>query len=68
MIINPEECTECTSCYSGCPIGAIVESPEADPEYAKINAELAPTFKNNPAIPTRPANDPPRHATNKLVN
>jgi len=29
---------------------------------------LAPTFKNNPAIPTRPANDPPRHATNKLVN
>ena len=68
MIINPEECTECATCISACPIGAIVESVDIDPAYAKINAELAPTFKNNPAAPVRPANDPPRKPGNKLVN
>jgi Fe-S-cluster-containing hydrogenase component 2 len=48
MVINPEECTECGSCVSACPIGAIVDNVDADPAFAKINAELAPTFKNNP--------------------
>ena len=65
MVINPDECTECTSCYSACPIGAIVD---ADPVWGKINAELTPSFKDNPAAPVRPANDPPHKPTNKLVN
>ena len=68
MIIDPEECTECTSCYSACPIGAIVEGPDKDAEYGKVNAELAPSFKNNAAVPTRPANDAPKKPGNKLVN
>ena len=38
-----------------------------NPEWAKINAELAPTFKGNPKATPRPANDPPRRPTNKLV-
>jgi Fe-S-cluster-containing hydrogenase component 2 len=68
MIIDPEECTECTSCYSACPIGAIAEGADKDPAYAKINAELAPAFKNNAPLTPRPANDPPRRPENKLVN
>ena len=66
MVIDPNECTECTSCYSTCPIGAIVESAEKNPEYGKINAELAPAFKNNPAPVSRPSNDPPKRPENKL--
>jgi ferredoxin--NADP+ reductase len=68
MVINPEECTECGTCVSACPVGAIAENTDIDPAYAKINAELAPTFKNNPPATTRPANDPPRKPGNKLVN
>jgi NAD-dependent dihydropyrimidine dehydrogenase PreA subunit len=68
MVINPEECTECGSCVSACPIGAIVDNVDADPAFAKINAELAPTFKNNPPVTARPTNDPPRKPGNKLVN
>jgi ferredoxin len=68
MVIDPQECTECSSCFSACPIAAIVESPDQDPAYAKINAELAPSFKNNPPVPVRPANDPPKKSGNKLVN
>lgn len=69
MVIDPEECTECTSCYSACPIAAIAESADKDPAYAKINAELTPSFKNNPPVATRPANDPPKRPdVNKLVN
>jgi ferredoxin len=67
MVIDPAECTECTSCFSECPIGAIVESVEKNPEYAKINAELAPTFKNNPKVASRPSNDPPKRPENKLT-
>ncbi len=66
MVIDPNECTECTSCYSTCPIGAIVESAEKNPEYGKINAELAPAFKNNPPATERPSNDPPKHPEYKL--
>ncbi len=68
MVINPEECTECSSCYSACPIGAIVNSVDENPEYGKINAELAPAFAKNPAATARPSNDPPKHPEHKLVN
>jgi len=49
-------------------IGAIVASEEEDPEYAKINKDLTPAYKDNPAAPERPKNDPPRRPENKLVN
>ncbi len=67
MIIDPEVCIDCGVCLPECPIGAIVGSTDESPEWAKINAELAPSFKNNPKVPTRPANDPPRKPGNKLV-
>ena len=67
MIIDPEACTECTSCLDACPIGAIVASVEEAPEDAKLNAELSAAFGKNPPIQPRPENDPPRRADNKLV-
>ena len=35
--------------------------------WAKINAELTPSFKSNPKVTPRPPNDPPRKPANKLV-
>lgn len=67
MVIDPNECTDCTSCFTACPIGAIVEDAGKNPEYAKINAELAPAFKSNAPITARASNDPPKRSENKLV-
>ena len=67
MVIDPEICIDCGVCLPECPIGAIVGSTDDDQEYAKVNAELAPKFKDNPKVELRPANDPPRKSTNKLV-
>lgn len=65
MVIDPTVCIDCGACLPECPVEAIVDSTEQDPEYAKINAELAPSFKNNPKVPTRPADDPPRMPYNQ---
>ena len=67
MIIDPETCIDCGACIPACPIDAIVDAVDKDPAYAKVNAELTPTFKNNPKVPCRPAGDPPRKPTNKRV-
>ena len=67
MIIDPEICIDCGQCLPECPINAIVASVDEAPEYGKINAELTPTFKNNPKVTERSKTDPPRKATNKLV-
>ena len=65
MAIDPETCIDCGACLAECPIGAIIDSTDADPEWAKINAELAPQFKNNPPLQSRPANEPPRKPEHK---
>lgn len=67
MVIDPEVCIDCGQCLPECPINAIVASTDEDPAYAKINAELAPSFKSNPKVAERPKNDPPKKPTNKLV-
>ncbi|MBI4251062.1 MAG: ferredoxin family protein [Candidatus Tectomicrobia bacterium] len=66
LVIDPEECIDCGVCQPECPIDAILETEDEDPEWAKINADLAPSFKNNEAVDPRPANDPPRRPDNKL--
>lgn len=68
LVIDPAVCITCGACLPECPIGAIVESEDQDPEYAKINAELSPQFKENPKAEERPRNDPPRKPGNQLVN
>lgn len=67
MVIDPDVCIDCDACVPACPIDAIVASADKDPEYAKINIELVPTFKNNPKVKPRPPGDLPRKPGNKLV-
>ena len=68
MIIDPETCIDCGLCLPECPIGAIVESEDDSPEWAKVNAELAPGWVGSPKVPERPRNDPPRREGNVIVN
>ena len=67
MVIDPETCIDCGQCLPECPINAIVATADESPEWAKINAELTPSFKNNPKVPERPKNEPPHKPGNKLV-
>ena len=67
MVIDPETCIDCGVCLPECPIEAIVETGDIAPDWTKINAELAPSFKNNPPVEPRPINDPPRKPGNKLA-
>ena len=67
MVIDPLTCIDCGLCLPECPVEAIVSKIENDPAYTKINAELAPSFANNPKVEPRPITDPPRKPGNKLV-
>ena len=40
---------------------------DESPAWAKINADLTPTFKGNPKVTPRAPNDPPHNPANKLV-
>ena len=47
LVIDPDECIDCTLCVEECPVGAIF--PEADvpagqEKFLAINAELAPEW------------------------
>lgn len=66
LIIDPDECIDCGACLPECPIEAIVETEEESPEWAAINKELTPSFKQNTPVTPRPANDPPKKPGNKL--
>ncbi|MDO8730807.1 MAG: ferredoxin family protein [Candidatus Omnitrophota bacterium] len=67
MVIDPEICITCGACLPVCPIAAIVESEDFDPEFAKVNKDLSPTFKGNAKVTPRPSNDAPKKPGNKLV-
>ena len=68
VIIDPDAWIDSGLCLPECPIGAILESADEDPEWAAINAELASEFNQNPPVPERPRNDPPRKPGNVIVN
>lgn len=67
MIIDPDTCIDCGLCVPECPVDAIQTSVTVDPEYAKINADLAAEFSKNPKVAGRGPTDPPRKPGNKLV-
>jgi len=67
MVIDPEICITCGACVPVCPVGAVLESEELNAEYAKLNAELSPQWKDNPKVTPRPSDEPPRKPHHKLV-
>ena len=52
MVIDPNICIDCGACLHVCPVNAILDRPEKDHEYAKLNAKLAILFKKKPPIPS----------------
>ena len=60
MVIDPDICIDCGACLPECPVEAIVASLDEAPEWGKVNAELSPMLKNNPAVTPRPSQDPAR--------
>jgi ferredoxin len=68
MVIDPDVCIDCGLCLPECPIGAIVETEDDSPAWAEINRELTPEFMQNPPVPERPRNDPPRKPGHEIVN
>lgn len=58
LVINPEECIDCTLCAPECPANAIFsedEIPDDQREFIALNAELAKTWpiisEVKPALP-----------------
>ena len=57
LVIDPEECIDCTLCEPECPVDAIVaedDVPEGQAQLLKLNAELAKAWpvisKAKPAL------------------
>jgi len=54
MVIDPEECIDCSLCVDECPAGAIFDESKLPEEYARyvaLNAELTkiwPLIKDKP--------------------
>ena len=67
MVIDPKLCINCDACILACPIGAIVDSEEKDPEYAELNKNLAQRFRGNPDIIPKNPKKKPNRPENKLI-
>ena len=47
LVIDPEECIDCSVCEPECPVGAIVSEddlPEGQESFLQLNAELAQSW------------------------
>jgi ferredoxin len=69
MAIDQADCIDCGACKPECPIDAIIDSPDQQPDgadWARINQELAPQHRGQRA-PARPITEAPRRPNNKLV-
>ncbi|WP_437556909.1 ferredoxin FdxA [Acidithiobacillus sulfuriphilus] len=56
LVIDPDECIDCTLCEPECPVGAIFRDddlPEGQEEFQEINARLARVWP--PIIQKKPA-------------
>ena len=72
MVIDPDACIDCSLCKPECPIDAIVETEDEDPEWAEINRQLAldddDPWTDHEAVEPRERTDPPRKEGNELIN
>jgi ferredoxin len=58
LVIDPDECIDCTLCVAECPVEAIFaedDVPDAQKEFTALNAELSKVWK--PIIERKPAPD-----------
>lgn len=46
LVINPDECIDCAVCEPQCPVDAIQSDSDADPKWAKLNAEYSVKWPN----------------------
>jgi ferredoxin len=56
LVIDPDECIDCTLCVAECPVEAIFaedDVPESQQQFKALNAELAKVWK--PIIERKPA-------------
>lgn len=56
LVIDPDECIDCTLCVSECPVEAIFAEDDVPPDqraFTSLNAELAKKWK--PIIVMKPA-------------
>ena len=67
MVIDPLTCIDCGLCLPECPVSAIVSKIETDPEYTRINQELAPQFAKNPKVTPRAVTETPHKPEHKLA-
>jgi ferredoxin len=67
MVIDPEHCIDCGACLPECPVAAIVDSPEASPEWAEFNRAAAAIWpsahEDPPGWEARDPSEPPRRTT-----
>ena len=71
LVIDPDACIDCSLCKPECPIDAIVETEDEDPEWAEINRKLAidDGWNEHDPVEPRERNDPPhRPDVNEIVN
>ena len=60
LVIDPEECIDCTLCEPECPVDAIVSEddiPDGQKQLLELNAELSkvwPVLAEAKAVPGRP--------------
>ena len=58
LVIDPDECIDCTLCVAECPVEAIFaedDVPDTQREFIQVNAELSKVWK--PIIEKKPAPD-----------
>jgi ferredoxin len=69
LVIDPDECIDCTLCVAECPVEAIFaedDVPENQRSFTKLNAELAKAWPGSPKRKTLlPDADEVAHTSNK---
>lgn len=61
LVIDPEECIDCSACVAECPVEAIYaedEVPDSETDYIQVNADEAVRIKDEGTDPITSNKDP----------